>query len=153
VRHPDANYNANGSSSSITTDTGIEIVVFTKARGPLTKSISLVDGKVKSDSSECRMTHGSAERRRLTGLADLAALIDDLKPIQAIGLGALRADLADKVAISTKDRLASNPNTDGIARTAENIAYRPGQPGLVLLDFDAKGMPDAIAKKITDLGY
>jgi hypothetical protein len=98
------------------------------------------------------MTHGSAERRRLTGLADLAALIDDLKPIQAIGLGALRADLAEKVEISTKDRIASNPDTDAIARTKSNVAYVPGRPALALLDHDSKGMPPSVAAKIDALG-
>jgi hypothetical protein len=35
-----------------------------------------------------------------------------------------------------------------IARTGEHIIYRPGQPALVLIDVDTKGMPAAVKERI-----
>jgi uncharacterized protein DUF5906 len=130
----------------------IEIVVFTKNRGPLTKRISLVDGKVDSDSSACGMAHGSARRVRLAGLEDLKALIENFASNEALALGALREDLGDEVAIATIDELANAPRNGAIARTAANIRYVEDRPALGLFDYDTKGMPDEIAAKIESLG-
>jgi hypothetical protein len=130
----------------------IEIVVFKKANGPLTKKICLVDGKVVSDGSPCRMGRGRAQRVRLAGLEDLPALIERLGSDQAPALGALRAGLADEVEIATKKELANVPRDGAIARTAANIRYVEGRPALGLFDFDTKGMPSEIAAKIESHG-
>lgn len=53
--------------------------------------------------------------------------------------------------IATKKKLSLAPMT-GIARTGEFIAYRPHQSALALLDYDTKGMPEAMTKRIADLG-
>ncbi|HEY6755630.1 MAG TPA: hypothetical protein VI077_13145 [Pseudolabrys sp.] len=108
---------------------GIEITVFSKDGGPLTKRISLSsDGKVFSDGSACTMARGTAKRARIDSVDDLAKLIENLKSNQAIGLGALRSDLPDEVAIVTK---AEAGNGSGVARTGGNFAYRSGHPALV----------------------
>jgi hypothetical protein len=130
----------------------IELVLFTKSGGPLTKRISLVDDKVKADASACSMASGQARRVRLGGLEDLAPLIEKLDFNQAIALGALRSDLADEVAVATKGELAYQPRDGAIARTAENLGYVEGRAALVLLDYDTKGMPAAVAAKIASLG-
>jgi hypothetical protein len=60
-------------------DGGIEIAVFSKRNGALSKQISLGrDGKVVSDGSACRMTRGVARRVPLNGVASLAQLIDKM---------------------------------------------------------------------------
>jgi predicted P-loop ATPase len=133
-------------------DSVIEITIFTKDRGPLTKQISLVDGKVVSDGSPCRMGRGRARRVRLAGLEDLPALIERLGSNQAPALGALREDLGDEVEIATKKELASAPRDGAIARTAANIRYVEGRPALVLFDYDTKGMPPEVAAKIESVG-
>ena len=118
----------------------IELVKFTKTGGPLTKRISLAsDGTLVSDGSACVMTHGTAERVKITGIDELAALIGSLHPSQAIALGALRDGLPDEVKIVTKKKLNGQANT--IARTRDEILYRENCPALVLLDFDRGGMP------------
>ena len=95
------------------------------------------------------MARGQAKRARITGVDDLAKLIESLESNQAIGLGALRPDLPDEVAIVTKAKL----NGDGaIARTGSNFAYRRGEPALVLFDYDTKGMPNDVAERIDGLG-
>src|SRR5262245_21663909 len=117
-----------------------EITLFAKSDGPLTKRISLeVDGSLRSDGSYCVMVRGSARRVHITSAVDLGALIERLRPNEAIALGALRAGLADPVQVVTKQKLNGAPNA--IARTGADIIYRKGQPALALLDFDTKGMP------------
>ena len=114
----------------------IELVKFTKTGGPLTKQISLsADGTLVKDSSACVMTHGTAERVRVASVDALGALIEDLAPSQAIALGTLRADLPDRVEVTTKKRLVDGvARPDIIARTGSNIIYRG--PAFALLDHD-----------------
>ena len=117
-----------------------EITVFEKIGGPLTKRISLApDGSVKSNGSACVMARGAAWRLRIANVGELAAVIEKIRSDQAIALGALRADLPDKVQVVTKRNLNGQPNT--IARTAADINYRKEELAPALIDFDAKGMP------------
>jgi hypothetical protein len=126
-----------------------EIVRFTKTGGPLTKRISLDEtGKLKSDGTACVMSHGEAWRTPVSNVGQLAALIGNLRPDQAIALGSLRYDLPDKVGIVTKHKLSGGTQPNVIARSAQNIVFRPGQHGFVLIDFDTKGMPPAIAERL-----
>jgi hypothetical protein len=130
----------------------VEITVFTKDRGPLTKRISLKsDGTVFSDGSACTMASGRACRKQINGVEELAELIEELQSNQAIALGALSADLADVVSIVTKKQLNGHAH-DVTARTGDSITYRAGQPTFALIDTDTKGMPDAIAIKIEQAG-
>ena len=64
----------------------IEITVFSKDHGPLTKRISLgADGKIVSDGSACMMASGKAQRARLPGIDDnFAELIARLKSHQGL---------------------------------------------------------------------
>jgi hypothetical protein len=130
----------------------IEITVFTKHGGPLTKRISLKsDGTVHSDGSACTMARGQARRAKIAGVAELAAIIEQLTSNQAIALGALNSDLADEVRIVTKNQLNGHEH-DVTARTGDSITYRTGQPTFALIDTDTKGMPDAIAVRIEQAG-
>jgi DNA polymerase I-like protein with 3'-5' exonuclease and polymerase domains len=132
----------------------IELTRLTKDGGPLTKQISLSpDGTLVKDSSACVMAHGTAERVRVAGVAALGALIEGLEPSQAIALGTLRADLPDRVEVTTKNRLVNGvARPDIIARTGANIIYRGGQPAFALLDYDSKGMPTAVAAELERAG-
>jgi hypothetical protein len=130
----------------------IELVRLTKDGGPLTKLISLSpDGTLVKDSSACVMARGTAERVRVAGVDALGALIEDLTPSQAIALGTLRADLPDKVEVTTKKRLVdgvARPHI--IARTGSNFVYRG--PAFALLDYDSKGMSAAVAAELKRAG-
>jgi hypothetical protein len=131
-----------------------EITVFIKFGGPLTKRISLTaDGSIKSDGIACIMARGDARRVEIGSVDQLAGLIEQLPPNQAIALGALRTGLPDKVKVVTKAKLlngAAQPNI--IARTGNDIIYRKGQPAFALLDYDTKGMPDDIAAELKRRG-
>jgi hypothetical protein len=81
----------------------IELTIFTKADGPLTKRIALApDGTVKSDGSACIMARGTAQRLRIADFGELAAVLEKMPEEQAIALGALRSGLPEKVQIVTK---------------------------------------------------
>jgi hypothetical protein len=139
----------NGASA----DAPLEITVFTKSGGPLSKRISLNgDGTVKSDGSACVMMRGRARRAHLAGVHDLAALIERLESNEAIALGRLRPDLADDVSIITKNKLNTVNGHDIIARTGNDIVYRADDPAFVLLDYDMKGMPRDVADRIAAHG-
>jgi hypothetical protein len=131
----------------------IEITRLAKIGGPLTKRISLGgDGKIISDGSACVMARGRAYRLRLGGLDALADVIAEIAVDEAISLGALRPDLPDRVDIAAQDRINGVARPDLVARIASNIIFRPGEPGLALLDFDGKGMPSDVARRIDIAG-
>ena len=93
------------------------------------------------------MARGTAERVRVAGVDALGALIEGLTPSQALALGALRADLPDKVEVTTKKRLVNGAaRPDIIARTGANIVYHG--PAFALLDYDSKGMPAGVAAEL-----
>jgi hypothetical protein len=59
----------------------LEITLFTKVDGVLTKRISLTkDGKPHSDGSACRMATGHARRLRLAGRASRRYRGTEVKP-------------------------------------------------------------------------
>ena len=134
----------------------IEITGFAKDGGPLTKRITLsADGKIRSDGSACVMSRGKAVRVRLSGPSDLATLIGDLEPHEAIALGALRQDLPDEVGIATKrklDELNGSATPDIVSRTSGHIEFRAGEPAFALIDYDQKGMPDSVRANIEGHG-
>ena len=133
----------------------MEITVFTKSGGILSKHIHLADdGKISNDSSACLMAHGRAVRRKVANIVDLAGLVECLQSNQAIALGALRADLSEEVEVVTKDKINKvngQPRPDVIARTGSNIIYRQGRPAFALLDYDTKGMPAAVTARLAEL--
>ncbi len=130
-----------------------EITVFTKSKGPLTKSIKLgKDGAVVSDGSACTMAHGQARRMQIADVGVLAKLIEGLHSNQALALGTLRPGLSDEVGIVTKDELNGETRPDIIARTGSDILYRKGSPAFALLDYDTKGMPGEVADRLDTLG-
>src|SRR5262245_17351505 len=115
----------------------LEFTIFTKANGPLTKRLCLTaDGSVKSDGSACVMSHGTAQRFRVADVDELATVIENIRPDQAIALGALRSGLPDQVHVVTKQKLNGQPNV--IARTSADIVFHKEKPALALIDFDIK---------------
>ncbi len=146
-------------SAPLTTGSAIpfEVTLFAKADGPLTKRIGLAaDGTVTSDGSACVMSAGEARRVRLDHVGQLAELVGRMAQNEALALGALRDDQPERVRVVTKGELAplnGIPRPLGIiARTADFIAYRCGQPAVALVDFDQKGMPPHVAARIEALG-
>jgi hypothetical protein len=101
------------------------------------------------------MAEGTAMRVRLRGMQPLADLIWGTAQNQALAMGALRADLPDQVRVVTKPKLAKlNGATppDTIARSQDYLVHRPGEPAVVLVDFDPKGMPASVASNLAAAG-
>ncbi|MFZ4700310.1 MAG: DNA primase family protein [Candidatus Methylumidiphilus sp.] len=134
----------------------VDMTVFTKSGGHLSKEIYLVNGRVEKDGSKCRMSDGVAARAVLGGKSGrpssgLAGLIESLKRNQAIALGRLGEGIGSSVAIATKRR--ADPNSDTcVARSADNIGYSPGKPAFMLLDTDTKGAPPTVRGKLAEVG-
>jgi hypothetical protein len=89
----------------------IEIVVFRKAGGPLTKVIRLEGDKPFSDGAACIMSAGTARRLRFDRLDQFAQQIERLNSSEAIAAGALRADLPDQVDVVTQQKLNGDGGT------------------------------------------
>ena len=128
---------------------GIEITVFDKSGGILTKQISLAkDGTVISDGSACKMSVGTARRVEISGVEEFAKIIVGLRSYQGIALGALRVGLPDEVDVVVKAKL--NGKKGVIARSRDYFNFREGKPALAAIDFDRNGMPDDIKERVGD---
>jgi hypothetical protein len=131
----------------------IELTVFQKSDGPLTKRISLgSDGTIKSDGSQCIMPRGWARRVIFSDIHQCADRMNRFGPDEALATGSLRPDLPDEVEVVTKGKLNGANHPGIIARSQEYIVYRPGEAGLVLVDFDNKGVPEDVAKRLEKWG-
>lgn len=132
--------------------TTFRLAFFQKANGPLSKTIVLDDrGVPESDGSDCKMSSGTACNTSFQGLSGLGELISAMKTETALALGTVldRAD-HDSVQITTKGRVETSDGA--IARSKSYIGFEPGQPGLLLIDFDQKGMPDDVAQRLAQTG-
>ena len=132
-------------------DATIEITVFEKHGGPLTKRIHLnPDGAIGNDSAACLMANGVARRVWVDGVDSLARIINEFGPHQAYAIGRLKDGLPDRVKIVTAARAGGEP--DAIARTKDNLVFADGEHGLALMDVDVKGMSDEVKARIEELG-
>src|SRR5262249_14854553 len=132
-----------------------EITVFEKSSGPLTKRIALRDGKIANDSSSCSMANGSARRVTITGMVELAGLINNFHPNEAYALGRIKDGHPDRVRVVTvADKKLDGASDDStvIARSQEYLIFVEGEPGLVVLDIDVKAMSETTARRIEECG-
>jgi len=115
---------------------------FTKAGKILTKVLRLVDGKVQSDSGECKMTRGVVEKLSLP-LSELPDLLHTLDSNCAVALGVVADDHTTHEIMAAKQyesRGYSYPSVNtptGVytTRTLESIKETKGK-GLVVFDYD-----------------
>jgi hypothetical protein len=135
----------------------IQFTIFEKpaADGPMSKVITLVaDGPV-SDGSTCSMAQGTAVCREVADLAEFAEVLNACTSQQALATGTLSEEAMAKavdgaVRVVVEKRLAAEPAA--ISRTKRFLHHRPGQPGLLLIDYDQKGMPDNVRDRVKELG-
>jgi hypothetical protein len=134
--------------------TTFELTAIAKVGGYLSKALYLDgNGRLCSDSSECVMTAGWAKRISLDGMTALAVDITAMEPYHAWTLGALVEGAPDVCEVTTCRRLNGSeraPNV--IVRTREFFEFRPGKPGLALLDHDGKGMPAEVKARLEAMG-
>jgi hypothetical protein len=126
------------------------VTLFTKAGGPLSKRIELVDGVPVSDASMCRMSEGSAKVVSAASAESLAGWINEASSSTALALGMLKGvQIGLTVPIVAKTRL----NGPGLyTRSLECMAFEKGREAWALLDFDRKGMPSTVAERLEAVG-
>jgi hypothetical protein len=129
-----------------------EIVVFRKSGGILSKRISLRAGQVDADGSQCQMGKGEARRVKLNGVGSLAKLIEGMGSHEALALGRLKGDIADRVRVVPKRDLDKATVNDSIARSSEYLHFAPERLAYMLLDHDRKGMPPEVGDKLNAAG-
>jgi hypothetical protein len=138
---------------------GASVTVFTKVAAPgepttLSKRLSIdADGRVFSDGSGCRMAEGIARTFPASDAQTLANLIGSLVSENALALGVSEHSECRVVTTRALKQLNGRAlnGMPVIARTREFIDYRHG-PAWMLLDFDAKHIPDHLRQTITDKG-
>jgi hypothetical protein len=132
----------------------VEITVFAKDHGPLTKRIHLVGDLVANDSAACRMGKGSARRVRfdLTNVSAFADLINGFTAREAYALGRLKDGLPETVRVVAFDKLGGATDSAVIARTKDFLILKGGEPAIALLDVDLKGIPEETRRRIKDTG-
>jgi hypothetical protein len=127
-----------------------EATLLRKSGGPLTKEIRLDEqGRLCSDGSACVMTAGQAKRWLFAKMGEVAEQIEAFGRADALTLGMLAPELPDRVEITTRRRM--NGAAGVIARTLDHFIFRAA-PTLMLLDYDVKGMPAIVAKRIAQAG-
>jgi hypothetical protein len=135
------------------TQTVAEIIIFKKHGGVLSKRLHLdAAGKLENDSSECRMATGVAVRSVLGSIGEFAEFIDACPLDFALALGQLKGAGGGAVPVVTKRQLRAGVSATAISRSQEFIEYRKGVPGFLLLDYDTKGMPDDVKRRLDDAG-
>ena len=129
-------------------------VRITRARkagnGLLSKRIALgADGRPASDGSPCRMWAGTATRVEINRRCRARRSDQRMDSSEALILGDHVAECATIRLV--KDREA-DPAQGLYGRTLSTFRFRPGEPAAVLLDFDRKGMPQAVADRLDAVG-
>jgi hypothetical protein len=130
-----------------------EITLFEKQGGALSKRIWLdPSGRVSSDGSACLMTQGTARRIEIADVRGYADLVNDCASNEALALGRLKDGLPQRVCVVTADKLNGGSEPATIARTKQFLVFEPGAGGLVLFDFDPKGMSAAVERRLRECG-
>jgi hypothetical protein len=135
----------------------MELTVFEKAGGPCTKRIALEQDQIISDGSACAISRGRASRLRVgeqagkSALAVVHEVIAGMRSDQALSLGRLSGEVGERATVVTERCRKEQPQSGVISRTQEFLSYAPGEPALMLIDFDRKGMPAEIEKRINEV--
>jgi len=135
----------------------MKLTVFRRADGGvLSKSISLVNGQVRSDGSACRFSTGEAWTVALQDAGELAALINAMTRSEALALGTVKATIQTRGngtwGVVTRRHLNANSASSGtIARSLDFFEFKP-EPGFVLIDFDLKAAPPMVTARIEQAG-
>jgi peptidoglycan hydrolase-like protein with peptidoglycan-binding domain len=121
------------------------ISIFTSDRKPLTKRFTLqADGTIKKETL-ANLYAGLVEPVTAPDAATLAAILENLQPLQAIATGQPKANRTAR--ITTK----ANAQPGEATRSLSAFAFNNG-PGWALWDYDDKTMPPDIAQRVVDLG-
>lgn len=129
--------------------------------GPLSKRIKLDGRELVSDGSACVMGEGDAVQVKLDGIEDFAKLLNAFSSQHALALGRLPDRVlpatppapgaaAPVVKVVSERNLGAHPGA--IARNKKTLTFAQGEQALALIDYDQKGMPQAVRERIEHAG-
>jgi hypothetical protein len=102
------------------------------------------------------MANGTACMADAPDAAALARVINGLRSCDALALGSIAGGNGTAVNVITNAALAKMPadrrGNNTIARSREFITFAAGVPAWLLVDFDRKGMPPEISRRIEAAG-
>ena len=99
--------------------------------------------------ASCQME--SARRVDITDIRAYADLINACPSNEAVALGRLKVGVQTPVRVTAAHELNGHDQTT-IARTKDFLIFEPGKGGLVLIDFDPKGMSEAARQQFNEYG-
>ena len=112
----------------------LQFTVFTSTEPErLTKVLSLNRDGTLNKQAAASMMAGTAQRVRVSGLQELANVLDHLNPAQAVGWGICAPEQAAIVA--ERDAQVNDGAHGAISRTRQHFAF-PRGPGVLMLDHD-----------------
>lgn len=117
------------------------LTVLTSSQKAIVKRFREVDGAVEIIPA-AQIHRGHAETVAVGGPASLLTLIENLKPNQALSLGRL-PQVGQLYSLASQ----SLRREGDITRSKEFFDWNDG-PGLMLLDADTKGIPDAVLRTV-----
>ena len=135
----------------------MRVTQFTKPLddGVMSKTIKLApDGKPIPDGSACRMWRGEAVVYELIDVNELALLISQCTPQQALAFGSIKPEFLNgggPLQVVLKEASA-NAACGVIARSRKHMQFAPGDDGVQFIDHDRKGMPASVRTKMAGRG-
>jgi hypothetical protein len=155
-----APYTAADQAQGFHGDGEVVLTIVENQFGPLTKTYGVApDGSIKPNG---RPTTGCgrmvrARLSRTKPMASLDAVLSRLKDNQCLMMGTWPGDAVMRRMLLKRrwEKLTDaerDPAGDGPLYRGGCIAYQPGQPALMVLDFDAKDWPDALQQKVAQVG-
>jgi putative DNA primase/helicase len=114
------------------------------------KRFRLENGKILKD-SEATFRRGWADSVSASNADELATLLQNLQAGQNLCLGVIADGRARARVVTTRAFAKHGKGTKAISRTQNHLTHPEGA-GWLLLDFDDRGMPDHVARRITELG-
>ena len=114
---------------------GCELTLLRNNLGNATKVFDLDDKGQLRKRSAANIYEGEAERVSITGLGELKDLIEILPSSSALCFGTAEKP---KARLLTQETLRAGSYPDAIARDRDHFSFRKGQPGILMLDCDAR---------------
>ena len=109
----------------------IPLSVLRNLKGPLSKSFTLEDGKLRKTSA-ANLYEGTAETRTVDNLRGLAAIIDGLTSEEALTFGVCGFD---KARVVTQKKSAKQEGLDVVCRDRAHFHWPEGR-GVLMFDID-----------------
>jgi hypothetical protein len=124
-----------------------ELSLLINNQGPATKVFDLDDEGQLRKRSAANIYEGRVKRLAINSLKDLLSLIEHLPSEHALCFGVTEKEEAS---LLTQETLRAGSYPNAVARDREHFALREGQPGIMMLDCDARPGKPALNWEVID---